>query len=62
MDGIINISLLAIAFAAVLGFFVYGRRILRKRFDVREPLATQIAVSAAAILWLIWYIFVQNFR
>ena len=62
MDGIIRISVIAIAFAAVLGVFVFGRRILRERFSVREPLATQIAVSAAAVLWLILFIVAQDFR
>ena len=62
MDDFIKWSLIAIAFAAVWGFFVYGRSILKEKFGIREPLATQIAISAAAILWLIVYIVEQDTR
>ena len=62
MDDFIKWSLIAIAFAAVWGLFVYGRGVLKEKFGLREPLATQIAIAVAAILWLIVYIVEQDTR
>ena len=56
MDAFSKVFLLAIAFAAVWGIIVYGRRILKEWFGVDEPLATRTATAAAALLWLIAFI------